>query len=96
MVENIDRNIEIYSNNESWNIVNYNGTFNIYNNSTNLIGLCISHSGNVGIGSTTPNSRLDIEGDVNIRGIATISSNVQFGTNNNIANNIYFIGIYIV
>ena len=92
MIENIDRNIEIYSNEESWNIVNYNGIFNIYNYSTNQIGLCISSSGNVGIGSTFPKSRLDIEGGVNIRGIATISSNVQFGTNDNIANNIYFIG----
>ena len=86
-----DRNIGIDYNNESWNIVNNNGYFNIYDNSTNQIGLSISPSGNVGIGSTEPKSKLDITGAVNILGIATISSNVQFGTNDNIANNIYII-----
>ena len=88
----IDRNIEIYYN-ETWNIINNNGFFNIFDNSTNQIGLCISPSGNVGIGSTNPKSRLDIVGDVNILGGTKISSHVQFGTKNNIANNIY---IYIV
>ena len=84
-----DRNIEIDYNTESWNIVNNNGYFNIFNNSTNQFGLSISPEGNVGIGSIYPKSTLDIAGTVKILGVATISSNVQFGTNNNIANNIY-------
>ena len=86
-----DRNIEIDYNTESWNIVNNNGYFNIFNNSTNQFGISISPQGNVGIGTTNPNSTLDITGAVNILGIATISSNVQFGTNDYIENNIYFI-----
>ena len=84
-----DRNIEIDYNTESWNIVNNNGYFNIFNNFTNQFGLSISPEGNVGIRSSNPKSTLDITGAVNILGIARISSNVQFGTNDNIVNNIY-------
>jgi hypothetical protein len=81
MIKCINSNIEIYSGDNydynSWRIVNNNGSFNIFNNFKNSIDFCILQTGNIGIGSTNPTSKLDIIGAVNISGVTTISSNIQ-------------------
>jgi hypothetical protein len=108
MIKCINSNIEIYSdgnyNYNNWNLINNNGVFNILNNTSNRVDFCILPSGNIGLGSTAPKSKLDIIGDVHVLGRTTLSSNLiinntlstipiaQFGTNAIVQSNIYIIG----
>jgi len=108
MIKCFNNNIELYSDNNynynKWDIINNDGTLNIRNNTSNRIDFCILQSGNVGLGSIAPKSKLDVVGDVNIVGRTTISSNflltntllttpiAQYGTNANAASNIYLLG----
>jgi len=108
MIKCINSNIEIYSDNNynynNWNLINNNGVFNILNNTSNRVDFCILPSGNIGLGSTAPKSKLDIIGDVHVLGRTTLSSNLiinntlstipiaQFGTNAIVQSNIYIIG----
>lgn len=108
MIKCFNSNIEIYSDNNynynKWNLINNRGIFNIFNNTSNRSDFTILQSGNIGIGSTNPKSKLDVIGDVNIIGETTITSNIiinntllttpiaQFGTNNIVQSNIYIYG----
>jgi len=108
MIRCINSNIEIYSENDydtnNWNLINNDGVFNILNNYANSIDFCILQNGNIGIGSSVPQCPLDIIGDVSILGTTTINSKIiinnvdntypiaQYGTNTNVANNIYIYG----
>jgi len=108
MIKCFNSNIQIYSdgnyNYNNWNLINKEGTFNILNNTSNRIDFCILQSGNTGIGSSAPRSKLDVIGDVSILGQTTITSNLilvntlltapiaQYGTNANATSNIYLIG----
>ena len=108
MIKCINSNIEIYSddnyNYNNWNLINNKGIFNILNNTSNRVDFCILPSGNIGVGSTAPKSRLDVVGDVSIHGRTTINSNIivastlttapiaQFGTHANASSNIYLVG----
>jgi len=44
------------------------GTFDIYNQSDNVIGVSVSATGNVGIGTVTPTAKLDVAGSINVTG----------------------------
>jgi len=108
MIKCINSNIQIYSdgnyNYNNWNLINKEGSFNILNNTSNRIDFSILQSGNIGIGSVAPKSKLDVVGDVSILGQTIITSNIilnntlssapiaQFGTNINAASNIYLLG----
>ena len=107
MIRCINSNIEIYSennyNSNNWSLINNNGTFNIRSDALNTINFCILENGNIGIGNTSPNSKLDIKGSINIDGPAILNSNIiinntqqltpiaQFGNNANAQSNIYLI-----
>ena len=108
MIKCINSNIQIYSdgnyNYNNWNLINNKGIFNILNNTSNRVDFCILQSGNIGIGSASPTSKLDIVGDVAIQGRTTITSNLilnntlstapiaQFGTSSTAFNNVYIVG----
>ena len=84
MIKCFDSNIQIYSdgnyNYNNWNLINNKGIFNIFNNTSNRVDFCILQSGNTGIGSAAPKSKLDVIGDVNIVGRTTITSNIILNT----------------
>lgn len=43
-------------------------TFDIYNQSDNIIGISVNANGNVGIGTVTPTAKLDVSGSINVAG----------------------------
>lgn len=65
-----------YSNNVSGVLIDVNGTSNSYyglqiGSSTGNNHLCVTNAGNVGIGTTSPAEKLDVDGNINIRGTAS-------------------------
>jgi len=48
----------------------------IFNTGADQIRMIVSSSGNVGVGTTTPQARLDVAGDMLVSGNATISGNI--------------------
>lgn len=74
--------VELYnsSNNKYWGIISdpQLDTFSIYNTAGATQRLTINNSGNVGIGTTTPSTKLDVSGSFRLN-LRTISSSVQNG-----------------
>jgi hypothetical protein len=55
-------------NNSDYSIINNNGQFSIYDDTNTEYRMAIDSSGNVGIGTTSPSTKLDVNGDVAVRG----------------------------
>ena len=91
-------NILINSNNfnNSSNIIinNFNSNYLIYNSTnwiTNNSSIYLSSNGNVGIGSTIPKEKLDIIGNINIKG-NIITNSCNLGSSNKIFKDLYLSG----
>jgi hypothetical protein len=77
------------------------GSFTIYNQTDNITPLTITTSGSVGIGTTTPANKLDVDGTFRATGTATLAALSITGTINSSAteairinNNSGYISIY--
>ena len=57
-----------------------NGNFDIYN-VTSGVGMTMNSTGNVGIGTTNPGTKLDVVGDLTVTGVAGTYIKTDFGTN---------------
>ncbi len=64
------------------------GNFSIYDNTSNNNRFFISGSnGNIGIGTTSPAQKLDVNGNINTNGTVTIGSNFVLGNTGGFKNN---------
>jgi Chaperone of endosialidase len=62
------------STNDKWTLASVGGAFQFFNEATASNALYITASNNVGIGTTTTNEKLDIEGNINLRNSSTYST----------------------
>ena len=68
------------NNNPDYQIGNINGVLRFQDTTNNATRLGISTIGNIGINSTTPTALLDVNGNLNVSGISTLSKEVGIGS----------------
>jgi hypothetical protein len=89
--------ISVKDSNNEWNLATYNGVFNISDGIEERI--IINSSGNVGIGTTSPGAKLDVNGATYLRNVALDSisgysgNNIQFTNAGNTTFNNSNVGI---
>jgi hypothetical protein len=62
------------NNNSDYSIINNNGSFRIYDDTNGAFRMVIDTSGNVGIGTNSPVSALDVRGDISVGGSGASAS----------------------
>jgi hypothetical protein len=68
------------NNNDDWSIINNDGKFGIYNDTDTSYALTVDGSNNVGIGTTSPAKKLDVNGDTNITGYLDLKTSSPTGS----------------
>jgi hypothetical protein len=63
-------------------VIAHTGNYPMHLGTNGAIRMTISNAGNVGIGTTDPSAKLDIVGDLEVNGYATVSSSLAVGYSN--------------
>jgi hypothetical protein len=66
--------------NSDYSLINDNGGFTIYDDTNSAVRMYILPNGNVGIGTVSPNTKLDVNGNTTVTGSITATSTISSPT----------------